>query len=125
VDDATASGTEPGLDVGELQETLLGQALEHAPLGAIVLDERGNFLAANRRATEVCGYGRRELLALGTPGLCADSDAHERLRAMAAGDLMTGSAEIRCKDGTVKQVDYRVGSTRVGGLPFFVGVFWE
>ncbi len=114
-----------GFDVPELQETLLGQAFEHGPVGVIVLDERGRFLAANRRAIEVCGYTRAELLALGSFGLCADPGIEDRLAAMAAGELTKGVERLRCRDGSVKQVEFRLGATTVSGLPFFVVLFWE
>jgi len=43
----------PEADV--VQETLLGEALEHAPVGALVLDEMGRYLAANRMACRISG----------------------------------------------------------------------
>ena len=109
----------------ELQETLLGQALEHARVAAIVLDEEGRFLAANEEAAALTGYPREELLELGSRGLAADEGVAERLDGVARGSLTRGSGRIRCRDGTVKDVSYRIESTRVSGLPYFVGVFWE
>jgi hypothetical protein len=44
---------------------------------------------------------------------------------MATGELEHGSTCMRCKDGDVVTVEYRVGATRSGGLPYFVLVFWE
>ena len=55
-----------------VQETLLGEALEHAPVGAIVLDETGRFLAANRVACRMTGYSRGELLDCQVRDLSAD-----------------------------------------------------
>jgi PAS domain S-box-containing protein len=101
----------------ELQETLLGQALAHARVAAIVLDEEGRFLAANEQASVMTGYPREELLELGSRGLAVDG--------MARGALTRGSGPIRCRDGTIKRVAYRIESTRVSGLPYYVGVFWE
>ncbi len=112
-------------DVPELQETLLGQASEYGPVGVIVLDEGGSFLAVNRRACELTGYSRAELLALGSPGLCADPGLEERLAAMASGTLTRGAERIRCSDGSVKEFAFRVGETTVSGLPFFVVLFWD
>jgi PAS domain S-box-containing protein len=112
-------------DVPELQETLLGQALEYGPVGVIVLDERGSFLAANRRAGELCGYSRAELLELGASGVCAEPGLEERLAAMASGALTRGSERIRCKNGSVRDFAFRTGATTVSGLPFFVVMFWD
>jgi PAS domain S-box-containing protein len=112
-------------DVPELQETLLGQASEHGPVGVIVLDERGSFLAANRRASELSGYSRAELLSLGSFGVCAEPGIDDRLAAMASGALTRGTERMRCKDGSVREFTYRAGATTVSGLPFFVVMFWE
>ena len=121
-----AEGSEQnGLDVPVLHEHLLGEAFEHGPLGVIVFDESGNFLAANRRAAEVSGFGRGELLELGSFGLCRGPEVGDRLREVVSGERTDGCADLHCKDGTVKEVTYRLGPTRVSGLPFFVGVFWE
>lgn len=109
-----------------VQETLLGEALEHAPVGAIVLDEDGRYLAANRLACELSGYTREELLAGGAKALALDPDrVPSTMARMASGDLRGGLAQMKRKDGTAITCEYRVGATRSGGLPFFVVVFWE
>lgn len=121
---STSQVAAPQQDV--VQETLLGEALEHAPVGAIVLDEQGRYLAANRLACELSGYSREELLEGGARALAFDpvgvSDTMDR---MASGDLQGGSAEMKRKDGSGITCEYRVGATRSGGLPFYVIVFWE
>jgi hypothetical protein len=38
---------------------------------------------------------------------------------------MHGSTQMRRRDGSLIPVEYRVGATRSGGLPYFVLVFWE
>src|SRR3712207_5492314 len=89
-----------------LQETLLGEALEHAPVGAIVLDESGRYLAANRMACRLTGYRREELLALRPTDLAVDpSNVAEVLRAMADGELEHGETRIRCKNGKCVSVE--------------------
>ena len=109
-----------------VQETLLGEALEHAPVGAIVLDEKGRFLAANREACRLTGYTREELLRRGPADLAADASVvSSRLEEMEAGTLVHAVTELRHRDGTLLPVEYRVGATRSGGLPFFVLLFWE
>jgi PAS domain S-box-containing protein len=113
-------------DTDAVQETLLGEALEYAPVGAIVLDEHGRYLAANRMACQLTGYSRQELLNRGPAALAIDPQrVPERLRALAGGHLDHGTSSIRCSDGSIKTMDYRAGATRSGGLPFFVVVFWE
>jgi PAS domain S-box-containing protein len=109
-----------------VQETLLGEAIEHAPVCAIVLDEEGRYLAANRRACELSGYGRAELLEGGARALALDADqVPVRMARMASGDLRAGVGQLRRKDGTPVTCEFRVGETRSGGMPFFVVLFWE
>ena len=109
-----------------VQETLLGEALEHGPVGAIVLDEEGRYLAANRLACKLSGYTREELLAGGAAALAFDPARLEtKTDLMANGDLRSGVAELKRKDGTAVCCEYRVGETRSGGMPFFVVVFWD
>ncbi len=109
-----------------VQETLLGEALEHGPVGAIVLDEEGRYLAANRLACKLSGYTRDELLAGGATALVFDPERLQTMMdLMARGDLHNGTAVLRRKDGTGLTCEYRVGETRSGGMPFFVVVFWE
>jgi PAS domain S-box-containing protein len=113
-------------DTDVVQETFLGEALEHAPIGAIVLDETGRYLAANRMACHLTGYTREELLDSGPTAIAADPDqVPARLEQMANGGLEHGRAQMRRRDGSLVPVEYRVGATRSGGLPYFVLVFWE
>jgi PAS domain S-box-containing protein len=109
-----------------VQETLLGEALEHGPVAAIVLDEEGRYLAANRLACRLSGYTREELLAGGAAALVFDrARLKTAMELMASGDLHSGTAVLKRKDGTALSCEYRVGETRSGGMPFFVVVFWE
>jgi PAS domain S-box-containing protein len=108
-----------------VQETLLGEALEHAPVAAIVLDDEGTFLAANRVACRLTGYLREELLSKAAADLAADASVvPARLEEMAAGRLEHGHTQVRRKDGGLVEVEYRVGPTRSGGLPHYLVAFW-
>lgn len=109
-----------------VQETLLGEALEHAPVGALVLDETGRYLAANRMACRLTGYSREELLQKSPHDLAVDpATVPAALAEMASGRLEHGSTRLRRSNGTLADVEYRVGATRSGGLPYYVLVFWE
>jgi PAS domain S-box-containing protein len=113
-------------DADIVQETFLGEALEHAPIGAIVLDEAGRYLAANRMACRLTGYEREELLERSPTDLAAEPEkVRGKLEEMAKGGLSHGKTGLRRADGSLIQVEYRVGATRSGGLPYFVLVFWE
>lgn len=114
----------PSLDL--VQETLLGEALEHAPVGAIVLDDEGRYLAANRRACELLGYARDELLRVGARALAFEPDeVPSALARIVRGELCSGRGDMKRKDGTALAIEFRIGETRSGGLPFYVFVFWE
>lgn len=47
-----------------LQETLLGEAFDNFDGAIFVADERGRYVAVNRRACELTGYSRDELLGM-------------------------------------------------------------
>ena len=112
-------------DTDVVQETFLGEALEHAPIGAIVLDEAGRYLAANRMACRLTGYEREELLARTDRPRPEPEKVPGKLEEMANGGLSHGKSGLRRSDGSVIEIEYRVGATRSGGLPYFVIVFWE
>jgi PAS domain S-box-containing protein len=115
----------PQTETDAVQETLLGEALEHAPVGALVLDETGRYLAANRMACRLTGYAREDLLDKTPAQLDTDpATIPARLEEMSSGQLEHGTTRIRRKDGQVVDVEFRVGATRSGGLPHFVFVFW-
>lgn len=48
----------------ELQRTLLGEAIDEAPVLVFVADEEGRYVAVNRQACEVLRYSRRQLLGM-------------------------------------------------------------
>jgi PAS domain S-box-containing protein len=112
-----------GFATGAVQETLLGQALEHAPVGVVVFDEFGSFLAANLQAASLCGYTRQEFLALGS-ARWATEGVRTRLEEAVRGGRTHGRASIRRKDESPLEIEYRVAETRVGILPFQLGLFW-
>ena len=109
-----------------IHATLLAEALDRAPFAVSVFDEDGNYIAVNERACELTGYSRAELLTMGPLQVTADDEEFARTNFAKAlsGELRGGSARIRRKNGEVIEVDYRVGSTTIGGLPFLVRIYW-
>lgn len=100
-----------------VQATLLGEALEGARVAALLFDDDRNCVAANAYACEITGYTRAELLdRLVDIGPDFDDIVARRREA--------GRTELRRKDGTSVAVDYRVTMTGIGGIPFFLGLFW-
>lgn len=106
--------------------TLLAEAIENAPFAVSLFDEDGNYVAVNAKVCELTGYTREELVQLG-PFTVATTDpeaARATFEEALAGDRTGGRTTIRRKDGTLVEVEYRIGPTRVGGLPFLVRVYW-
>ena len=109
-----------------VQEVILGEALENAPLAAVVLDDAGRYVAVNGHACALTGYEREELVELGAAGLDMDaSSLRSRLEAMASRASTGGVSRIRRKDGSELRIGFRGGPTTAAGLPFFLVVFWE
>jgi PAS domain S-box-containing protein len=111
----------------QIHLALLVEAIENAPFAISLFDEDGNYVAVNAKVCELTGYTREELLAMG-PLQVAASDpevARETFEQALAGQRTEGTATIRRKDGTLVEVEYRIGPTRAAGLPFLIRVYWE
>ena len=102
-----------------IQAALLGEAVENGPTPVFVADEDRRYVAVNRRACELVGYTRDELLALRVDDLAAGVPGWQE---MLANGTVTGTATLRRKDGSVVDFAYRAGSTVVAGMPVFVSV---
>lgn len=104
-----------------LQETLLGQGFDNLDAAVFVADEQGRYVAVNRAACALTGYEREELLGTDVHAIAVDTSDYEP---MVAGIKREGSVALRRKDGTLVEVDWRAGATRIGGMPFYVGLCW-
>jgi PAS domain S-box-containing protein len=110
-----------------LHQTLLGDAWDHADEAVVVFDEDRNYLAFNEAYCDLLGYRRDEIIAMGVGGsLAADRQSHETFDAIVQRGLnRIGRANVRRGDGTPVEVCYRIISTTVAGLPYFVGIVWR
>ena len=106
--------------------TLLAEAIENAPFAVSLFDEDGNYVAVNAKVCELTGYTREELIAMGPFGLAVRGETFARrtFEEALTGERTSGTAKIRRKDGTVIDIAYRIGPTRVGNLPFLVRIYW-
>ena len=114
-------------DAGRLiQISLLGEAIEFLPVAVFVFDDAGRYVAVNGPASEITGYSRDELLSMRL-GQLADNPAEaiSSYRAIAEGQASEGRTRIRRKDGSAVDISFRGGESKVGGMPFYVGVAWE
>jgi PAS domain S-box-containing protein len=113
----------PGMaaDVQELiQTTLLGEAAENAPLAIFVADEDMAYIAVNRRACELLGYTRDELLALKVSDVSANPSSREIYGEMMLRGELRGRGDLVRKDRTKVGIEYWAYSTRVAQMTVYV-----
>ena len=106
-----------------MQSVLIGEAVEHAPVAILVVDEEGRYVAANEHACELLGYTREELLGLSTADLRRDDEPTELAEVQAHG-RHDGITELTRKDGVTLRLRYRASETRIAGLLYYVSVSW-
>ncbi|HYZ79072.1 MAG TPA: PAS domain-containing protein [Gaiellaceae bacterium] len=108
-----------------LQMTLLGEAVEHAPVGVFVFDEQGRHVAANAYACTQLGYTRDELLELRIGELAMSKrDAMQEYERVVRGEAAEGVTHVRRKDGTVVSLRFRARETTIAGMTFYIGIAW-
>ena len=115
----------PASDVNKLiQTTLVGEALDGAPVAIFVADDDRRYIAVNEYACLLLGYSRDELLALGVLDVAVNPHARDDYDEMLASGFSTGTARLRRKDGEEIEVAYRASETTVGTMRLFVSVCW-
>jgi PAS domain S-box-containing protein len=116
---STAARSEPLLQI-----TLLGEAVEHAPVAVFVFDERGEYVAVNLSGCELLGYDRDAILGSRIGAFAADRvEALRSYRAVAEG-APEGITTVRRGDGSVVTLRFRALETTIGGLTFYIGAAW-
>lgn len=107
-----------------MQSVLLGEAVEHAPVAIVVVDEEGRYVAVNEHACELLGYTRSELLSMEVGDLRRDEELQPEFAEVQAHGRLDGTAELIRKDGVALRVRYRASETRIAGLLYYVSVSW-
>src|SRR5215210_3503171 len=108
-------------DVHDLiQTSLLGEAVENAPVGVFVADEEMRYIAVNQTASAMLGYEREELLGLLVSELSPLPDAEARYRDMVSAGGLSGKTRARRKDGTEIHVEFWSCTTRVAQMTVYV-----
>jgi PAS domain S-box-containing protein len=109
-------------DVQELiQTTLLGEAAENAPIAIFVADEEMSYIAVNRRACDLLGYTRDELLSLKVSDVGASpSRSNERYSEMILQGELRGEGAVVRKDGSEVEVEFWAYPTRVAQMTVYV-----
>ena len=105
-----------------VQQLLLAEALDTAPLLVFVADEQMRYVAVNQTACDVLGYTRRELLQLRVTDVAIAPEAGDLYDSMLRTRRQEGSTPIRAKDGRLIPFFYNARATTVAGMHYFVSV---
>jgi PAS domain S-box-containing protein len=103
-----------------LHQALIGEAIDHSPMLAFVADEDMRYVAVSRRACEVLGYTRAELLKLTVLDVASEPTAEAEYAEMIATGFRAGTAMLRSKDGRAVEFRYVASEAKIAGLPFYL-----
>jgi PAS domain S-box-containing protein len=103
-----------------LHQALIGEAVDHSPLLAFVADENMHYVAVSKRACDVLGYTREELLKLRVTDVASESTAQAEYAELIATGFRTGTSTLRTKDGRSLAFAYFASQATIAGLPFYV-----
>lgn len=106
----------------DLQRTLLGEAIDEAPVLVFVADDEGHYIAVNRQACETLGYSRRDLLGMTVPEVAVAPEAPELYETMLREGRLEGTTPIRCNDGRLLTFRYWAKVVKVGGVDLWTSV---
>src|SRR5256885_2793365 len=89
------------MDVSEplIQTSLLGEAIEHAPVAVFVADEDGQYVAVNQAACLLLGYDRSELLGMNVSDVTLYDGAGEEWSEMWRAGARVGNSAPARQDG--------------------------
>ena len=114
-----------GLEHEAVQQTLLGDASEHADVGVMVWNAERRYVAANPKACELVGVTREQLLA----GRVGDNNRSPDTRGVVDGLVAQvparGAMAIERADGGSVEVEWVTFATTLAGLPHIIGLMWE
>jgi len=105
-----------------LHQALLGEAADSSSLGVSVYDDDGRIVALNKRAAELLGYSREEILAHDVADFTEGGIDRSVLQ---RSSLREGVRLVHRKDGTTVPAAFVVGTAKLAGLPYFFAVWWE
>ncbi len=111
-----------------LRETLLGEAWNNASEAVVVFDDDRRLITYNRAYAELIGFDVEAHGAFGSTGggVMEDPAGWADFRRILAGPgRELGHARFRRGDGEEIDVRYRVLSTVVAGLPYFLALVWR
>jgi PAS domain-containing protein len=103
------------------QQTLLGDAAEHAEIGVMVWNEERRYVAVNTAACELLGASREALLG----ARVGDHNRTEAGRAALESVLGTLPAFGRTPLPNGRDVEWITVATDIAGLPHILGLMWQ
>jgi PAS domain-containing protein len=103
------------------QQTLLGDAAEHAEIGVMVWNEERRYVAVNTFACRLLGVSREELLGSQVGDQNPTEAAREAIEAVL--EELPAFGRTPLPNGIV--VDWITVASEVAGLPHIVGLMWE
>jgi PAS domain S-box-containing protein len=111
-----------GVAEGLIQTALLGEAVDAGPALVFVADDEMQYIAVNRRACDVLGYTRDELLRLRVTDVACAGDSPSEFDEMLARGFRHGIARLTCKNGETVELAYQARQTNVAGLRLYISV---
>jgi PAS domain-containing protein len=102
------------------QQTMLGDAVEHAKLGVMIWNEERRYVALNTAACELIGASREELLGAHVGDHNRTAAGREAIAAVLGELPAFGTTPL--PSGTV--VEWVTVETDIAGLPHILGLMW-
>jgi PAS domain-containing protein len=114
-----------GLAYAAVQQTLLGEAVDHARVGVIVWNAERRYVAANPAACELVGTTRERLLSSRVGATNRSAEAQSAIDEILAKVPASGRMRVERPDATAVDVCWLVYETSLAGLPHVIGLFWD
>jgi PAS domain S-box-containing protein len=111
------------LGAGEVQATLLADAVQGAEVGIVVWDDDRHYIAANQRACALLGCTLEQLLGSTVGDRTVGGD--EIVTDVVRGQGGRGRVTVERWDGEEIVLEYLTFATRTAGLPYMASVIWE
>ncbi|HEX6699687.1 MAG TPA: PAS domain-containing protein [Gaiellaceae bacterium] len=111
------------LGAGEVQATLLADAVQGAEVGFLVWEDDRHYIAANQRACSLLGCTLEQLLGSTVGDRTVGGD--EIVSDVVRGHGGRGRVTVERWDGEAIELEYLTFATRTAGLPYMASVIWE
>ena len=108
-----------------VQQTLLGDAVDHAEVGIVVWNEERRYVAVNTAACRLLHTTREALLETHVGGNNRSPETRSTVDQLIAHVPARGTMAIARADESSVEVEWVVFPTTLAGLPHIVGLMWE